>query len=214
MGARQPGFSKKQRRRCCHEKLLQKGPFFARNWPKRCISRLKNGGFSGFVFIDEYIWLVGEDVYYLSLVMINPSQKMGFEGGGVGGWGGGGVAVFLLLLIAFPLPLRPLLFPTQNHYAPAAGNYMQSTCPSCGGANRRLRAMGFIVSQVPKSEGPGRPAANPPAHRDKAAMDGAQRVPCSTRGRRFLFYQRPVILRKDEYPLFINRKSILLDRGR
>jgi hypothetical protein len=54
------------RRRCGHEKVHEKGPFFAHNWQKRRIFWLKSGGFSGFVFTDEYTWLVDDDVYYLS----------------------------------------------------------------------------------------------------------------------------------------------------
>jgi hypothetical protein len=62
--------------------LLQKAPFFVRNWQKRCVYWLKSGGFSRFVFTDEYIWMVDNDVYYLLLALMNPSQKPGFKGGG------------------------------------------------------------------------------------------------------------------------------------
>jgi hypothetical protein len=64
--------------------VLQKRPIFARNQQKRLVFWPINGGFSGFVFTDKYTWLVDEDVYYLSLALINPSQESGFEGGGVG----------------------------------------------------------------------------------------------------------------------------------
>ena len=61
----------------------------ARKWQKRRFFWLKSGGFSGFVFTDKYTWVVDEDVYYLSLAWINPSQKSSFKAGG-----GGGATVF------------------------------------------------------------------------------------------------------------------------
>jgi hypothetical protein len=60
--------------------VLQKRPFFARNWQKRPVFWPKNGGFSVFLFTDKYTWVVDEDVYYVSLALMNPSQEPGFEG--------------------------------------------------------------------------------------------------------------------------------------
>ena len=65
----EPLFSSKDvsYRRCGHEKVFPKRPHFARNGQKRRVLRLKNGGFSRFLFTDKYTWVVDEDVYYLSL---------------------------------------------------------------------------------------------------------------------------------------------------
>jgi hypothetical protein len=67
----------------------QKRLLFAQYWQKRRDFWPKNDDFLGFVFTDKYICHVDEYVYYLTLALINTSQKLSFEGGG-----GGGAAVF------------------------------------------------------------------------------------------------------------------------
>jgi hypothetical protein len=60
------------------QKLLQMGPFFARNRQKGPVSWPKIGDFSGFLFTDKYTGAIGQAVYFVSLVLITAPQKAGF----------------------------------------------------------------------------------------------------------------------------------------
>jgi hypothetical protein len=61
-------------------KSAPKEAFFRTKLAKKACFLAKNGGFSVFLFTDKYTWVVDEDVYYVSLALMNPSQEPGFEG--------------------------------------------------------------------------------------------------------------------------------------